>query len=760
MIPCHDRPSDLDLLADDLRRLELVSRVGPIAFDAVIVDNASARPLPAPRGLDATVIRLPANAGGSGGFNAGLRHLLSTWSGSGGAQPGELDFLWLIDSDARVRPDTLRLLVDVLHTRQDLVAVGPSLADPADARVHEVGGMVDRRTGVFGPAPTSLATIVPCDYVASCCALVRRSAVERVGLMPDRFLNADDVEWFIRLARVTGLKIAAVRSATALHPRFDRFPTGARFFGARNMMGPVGALGLSAQVRFKRAFAETGKAINQALMGRADLARLHELGIREAAAGRTTGPAPHDALAIMQSPLQTGWDRFAPAIAEEAARIGRAPTIRVHPSIDLAGHAATAFRAGLSGVGVSPPPAGGAGVRSAPALRGVFGAFARLFVGPGADLAVVPAEGRPAAWLCGTRTITVSNSGFAVIHTGRWANVRSAIQTARACVIPVLRLALREPRTIRLPLPPRPKRAAGTGLSIVVLSYNRRTELERTLRALVDGEVTREAEVIVADNGSRDGSGAMVRELFPSVRLLDLRRNLGVAGFNRAVEVAKSPYVLILDDDAVPDQDGLKGAIAALDNDEQLGAVALHPVHPSGLVSEWPFAGEWRENGVAPTVRSDWPVMGSGNLVRRSDWLSAAGYEEAFFLYRNDTDLAMRLLHSGLGVAFNPRWVVWHDSPATARKSVRWFETATRNWLWLARRHGRGISGVAGALMGWAWAHRLAGLSPSRQFAALRGALAGLLAPKPPLRSDRRPDGAAFASLLRLQLATRFKKRS
>src|SRR5690606_34605702 len=103
--------------------------------------------------------------------------------------------------------------------------------------------------------------------------------------------------------------------------------------------------------------------------------------------------------------------------------------------------------------------------------------------------------------------------------------------------------------------------------------------------------------------------------------------------------------------------------------------------------SERPFA---RVLGGCSAPRDDWPVMGCGNLVRRSAWQAVGGYEESFFLYRNDVDLALKLLAAGGkggGVWFDPTWVVWHDSPAAApnrRKSLRWFELATRNWIWLA----------------------------------------------------------------------------
>jgi len=206
--------------------------------------------------------------------------------------------------------------------------------------------------------------------------------------------------------------------------------------------------------------------------------------------------------------------------------------------------------------------------------------------------------------------------------------------------------------------------------------------------------------------------------------------------------------VLILDDDATPDDDALLVALDELARDPRLGAVTLHPRHPKNGASEWPFAAA-RQN------RPDraWPVMGCGNLVRRTAWNQVGGYEPSFFLYRNDTDLALKLLGAGWGVYFDPALVVWHDTPAGAgsRKSPRWHELATRNWLWLARRHALGTDRLTGALLGWAWAHGLAGLSPSRHLATLRGAWRGWTTQAPAVHGLK-PDGRAWDRLLSVRL--------
>jgi GT2 family glycosyltransferase len=306
------------------------------------------------------------------------------------------------------------------------------------------------------------------------------------------------------------------------------------------------------------------------------------------------------------------------------------------------------------------------------------------------------------------------------------------------------------------PVPPAP-----ITLSVIILSHNRWSMLCATLVRLQRLPELAGTQIIVVDNASADDSADRVRLQFPGVKVLPLKDNLGVDAFNRAVRIANSDTVLILDDDACPDQGTISAAVDILTRRPDIAAVALHPRHPLTGKSEWPFAhlpaGKALRDG-------HWPVMGCGNLIRRDAWLDAGGYEPAFFLYRNDTDLALKLLGPACtaktrGVYFDPALTVWHDSPGAARKSRRWHRLATRNWIWMARRHGRGLGrgGVCGALLGWTWAHRLAGISPRRHAATFLGALSGVLH-RPP--SHAVSDGRAFASLVRLQIAGWLNARS
>jgi GT2 family glycosyltransferase len=275
-------------------------------------------------------------------------------------------------------------------------------------------------------------------------------------------------------------------------------------------------------------------------------------------------------------------------------------------------------------------------------------------------------------------------------------------------------------------------------LSAIVVSHNRRDALAATLRELAVLGLFETGEVIVADNNSSDGTPAMVRQCFPMVRLLELTSNLGVEAYNLAAAAAKGDTLLVLDDDSWPDGPSLCAAVDTLAARPSLAAVALLPVHPSSRRAEWRHEAE-------PDA---FPLMGCGNLVRTDVWRDFGGYEPTFFLYRNDTDLALRLLATGRGVAFNPAWIVWHDSPTTRRKSERWLRLATRNWLWLCRRHGEGLPALGGMALGVLAALRHAGPSFRRVWCVLSGVHLGITQEPAPTGAPR----TGLARLLALKL--------
>lgn len=764
MVPCFNRPDDARLLLDDLARLDLHG----IDLRVLLVDNASDTPLSelgltldgpltsaGPRRL--SHVRLSKNTGGSGGFNFGLDVVLGThaqqrdaWSPDWRAFDAE--WVWLVDSDARVRPDTLRTLLDAMLGDERIVAAGPAVCDPVTDVPFELGGRMNRRDGLMEPVVGGCAGVVgpvECEYLAACCALVRADAIRCAGPMPDTFLNADDAEWFIRMGRRTGGRIVALPAARAQHPRFDRFPTWTRYYATRNALGPLHAVGAPMGARFRRVFRDVIRAAQQQIMERDDLARLHLLGLRDA------GQRGIAAAGVVQVSPTTPLRHLVDTLQRELGGLQNRG-IGVLPGCGLS----DADRHALELAFVN----GGALVSQLPAQAGLLGVLRRLIFGPKAEVAIVPARGRTPSWWRGEIQVQVADGQFMLVRPQRF---RSALRATRTLIGGAMRAgrAAGARAGVEGPssLDPAYRAAhahAGDALSVetIVLSHNRWPALEHTVRSLLDAPWMRgmragTRSLTVVDNASTDGTGVRAEDLLGplGVRVVRMPQNRGVDAFNHAVLQSTADVVIILDDDAVPEADAVLVALDELARRPELGAVTLHPRHPKSGESEWPFAAS-----LQGAASDRWPVMGCANIVRRTAWNLVGGYEKAMFLYRNDADLALKLLGAGLGVRFDPALVVWHDSPAAGgRKSERWHELATRNWIWMARRHGRGLDALVGGLMGWLWAHVLAGAGIGRHIATLRGAWRGVIEPAPALPDTCASDGWAWRSLLKLRFARR-----
>lgn len=786
VVPCFNRRDDARALLSDLSRL--APTYTPATPDhgggrrrldlrVLLVDNASAEPLstlPAPPGVRLEHLRLSRNTGGSGGYNAGIRRVLALDDENDEAAPWrdfDAEFVWLVDSDARVAPDTLATLAAVLDADRSVVAAGSAICDPLSGQAFELGGHVNRLNGNYEPmvvGNVGVRDLVDSDYLAACCALVRADAVRDTGVMPDRFLNGDDVEWFLRMKAMTGGRVVGVPWSLAMHPRFDRFATWPRYYMTRNAFGPLDAVGGDGALRRRRAFREVPRAVQQSMMDRPDLARLHLAGLRHAASHQTVGPAPEGLIRVEPPrPLADLTDALLDELGMGRPRPTRA---RVLPRLLVSDEQRAGIVRSLTRAGAVLRP-GRDGTRPEGLLRSTLGAAKRFVLGPEVDVAVIPARGRPDSWFLGRITIAVTPQGFVMRKPNRFATAARALGTLVTGSRFALAVGRRrdDPTANNAPWlhasDPRAVAAAKAcdlSLCAVVLSHNRWSALDRTLRNLresglfaLDDESARAGApwpVVVVDNGSTDGSADLAAGAFPRAGVVRLGRNIGVEAFNVGVEAAppEADVVLILDDDATPDPRALRRAVQLLARRPDLGAVTLHPLHPRTGRSEWAFA-----RRAAGSVSDEWPVMGSGNLVRRDAWRAVGGYEPGYFLYRNDTDLALKLRGLGLGVHFNPAWVVWHDTPAGAgaRKSEAWHRLATRNWVWMARRHAPSLGERwRGAAVGWMWAHRLAGLSVKRHAATLRGALEGVRRPPPPM-DERIRSGPAWRALLRMLVA-------
>ena len=185
---------------------------------------------------------------------------------------------------------------------------------------------------------------------------------------------------------------------------------------------------------------------------------------------------------------------------------------------------------------------------------------------------------------------------------------------------------------------------AAPDISVAVVSYNTCGLLRACLRSLTDRQAAGEAvlEIIVADNGSTDGSAGMVRAEFPSVRWIDTGSNLGFGRANNlALQSAQGRAFCLLNSDAEVLPGALSSALHALESGPKIGLV--------GGQLLWPDGQEQASHGVDPTLRGVWEeqifwgatVCGLGRNPRRT-----ACCAHCFFL---NFDLPSRVFGGGAG---------------------------------------------------------------------------------------------------------------
>jgi GT2 family glycosyltransferase len=275
-------------------------------------------------------------------------------------------------------------------------------------------------------------------------------------------------------------------------------------------------------------------------------------------------------------------------------------------------------------------------------------------------------------------------------------------------------------------------------VSVVVPAWNGERWLPG-LFASLRAQTQAPAEVIVVDNGSSDGTLEWLAREAPDVRVLAQGRNTGFAvAANRGLLAARTEFVALLNTDVELAADWIEVMAARLAAEPRCASVACKMVRLSdagvlddcGDVLRRDGVCEQRGHGRRDDGRWDVPgeVFGAcagAALYRRLAVRDVGAFDERFFSYLEDVDLALRLQLSGWRCAYEPRAVARHAGGGSAEELAQpvGYWTA-RNTLVLLGKHwpARWLPFVAYRQLSWLdAAARRGGLGMH-----LRGLLAGL----------------------------------
>lgn len=221
-------------------------------------------------------------------------------------------------------------------------------------------------------------------------------------------------------------------------------------------------------------------------------------------------------------------------------------------------------------------------------------------------------------------------------------------------------------------------------VAVAIVSYNTIDHLRNCLESL---RVAGAREIVVVDNGSTDGSVEMVARDYPGVILRANRTNLGYgAASNEAIAATSTPYIFLLNTDTLVEPDVLEVLASYLDAHPRVAIVGprLHNVDGSLQRSAHAFPSAMTLRPIIsriPPLRKrsmlTWPhdrvrrvawVKGAALGIRRTAFDEVGGFDPAFFLYFEETDLSFRLAERGWETHFTPETVVVHKGGASTEQ--------------------------------------------------------------------------------------------
>ena len=216
-------------------------------------------------------------------------------------------------------------------------------------------------------------------------------------------------------------------------------------------------------------------------------------------------------------------------------------------------------------------------------------------------------------------------------------------------------------------------------VAVVILNYNGAQYLERFLPVVI--EKSQNATIVVSDNKSTDHSVELLKEKFPSVKLIELDKNYGFAGgYNKSLRQVDSDYYVLLNSDVEVTDDWLERLSVFLDT---------HPEYAScqpkiknyndrekfeyagacgGFIDRlgYPYCrGRMFDFTETDMGQYDDPVdifwsSGACMMIRAKEFYRINGFDESFFAHMEEIDLCWRLQSLGQKISVIPASVVFH----------------------------------------------------------------------------------------------------
>ncbi|NLI81645.1 MAG: glycosyltransferase family 2 protein [Deltaproteobacteria bacterium] len=210
----------------------------------------------------------------------------------------------------------------------------------------------------------------------------------------------------------------------------------------------------------------------------------------------------------------------------------------------------------------------------------------------------------------------------------------------------------------------------GPLVTVFVLNWNRKADLLEAL-ASVRRQTYRPIEMLVVDNGSKDGSAEAVEGEYPEARLVRLNRNYGCpGGRNRGIAEARGEFIFFLDNDGVLHERAIEHAVKRILAHPRIAVVSAKTVYYQTGEESFLFGKE--------ATKINQPFFsnrfsGGASLHRAAVYGEVGIYPDDYMYGGEEADLALRLLDHGYFIQYAPEVIMYHKVLNTARDRSREF---------------------------------------------------------------------------------------
>jgi GT2 family glycosyltransferase len=235
-------------------------------------------------------------------------------------------------------------------------------------------------------------------------------------------------------------------------------------------------------------------------------------------------------------------------------------------------------------------------------------------------------------------------------------------------------------------------------VSVILVTWNSGEYLPRCLDCL-EAQTLKNFEIVLVDNGSKDGSLEGLKAKHPglALRLERLSENRGFAAANNiGARLAHAPWLALLNADAFPEPNWLKMLLQAAEQNPKFSFFACRQIktdkpelldgagdayHVSGLA--WRQLEGWPVDRFGLEMVEVFSACAAAALYSRQAFFQAGGFDEDFFSYFEDVDLSFRMRLQGFRCLYVPQASVLHiGSASTGRVSPFAIYHGHRNLVW------------------------------------------------------------------------------